>query len=187
MCFNPVFEVIELARDNDRVSAAFDYSIMAIFILSLVPLAFKETTPLFAVINYVTAACFIVDYILRLLWTLWGDRSFKMFRYAKSIRIFVDVIKEQRVPLLAVCSLAIGYVLIAALIVLNVESDTFANFFKALYWATVSLTTAGYGDIYLVTTAGRIVTMLSSFVGIAIVALPAGIITAGDMDRIQRK
>ncbi|MCD8149678.1 MAG: potassium channel family protein [Clostridiales bacterium] len=44
----------------------------------------------------------------------------------------------------------------------------------------------GYGDIYPVSTAGRIVTMLSSFVGIAIVALPSGIITAGYMDEIRK-
>ena len=48
-----------------------------------------------------------------------------------------------------------------------------------------SLTTVGYGDIYPVTDAGRIITMLSSFVGIAIVALPAGIITAGYMKEIE--
>lgn len=63
----------------------------------------------------------------------------------------------------------------------------FDNFFKAVYWATVSLTTMGYGDIYPATTIGRIVTMVSSFVGIAIAALPAGIITAGYMDRIQKE
>ena len=77
--------------------------------------------------------------------------------------------------------------LVSALIVFNVEPDTFENFFEAVYWATVSLTTVGYGDIYPVTTIGRVVTMVSSFVGIAIVALPAGIITAGYMDRIQKE
>lgn len=45
---------------------------------------------------------------------------------------------------------------ISALIVFNVESDTFGNFFDAIYWATVSLTTVRYGDIYPVLTAGRI-------------------------------
>ena len=69
----------------------------------------------------------------------------------------------------------------------NVEPDTFDNFFSAIYWATVSLTTMGYGDIYPVSTIGRVVTMLSSFVGIAIVALPAGIITAGYMDEIKKE
>ena len=83
------------------------------------------------------------------------------------------------------CGLSFGYVLISALIIFNVEPGTFDNFFEAVYWATVSLTTMGYGDIYPVTTIGRIVTMISSFVGIAIVALPAGIITAGYMDQIR--
>jgi voltage-gated potassium channel len=56
-----------------------------------------------------------------------------------------------------------------------------------VYWATVSLTTVGYGDIYAVSTAGKIITMISSVFGIAIVALPAGIITAGYMDEIKMK
>ncbi len=49
------------------------------------------------------------------------------------------------------------------------------------------MTTVGYGDIYPVTTAGRVITMISSIFGIAIVALPAGIITAGYMDELNNK
>lgn len=113
-------------------------------------------------------------------------KAFKVFRYSKSLEIIVGVIKAQRTPLMAVGTLALGYILIAALVIFNVEPDTFRNYFDAVYWATVSLTTMGYGDIYPVSTAGRIVTMLSSFVGIAIVALPSGIITAGYMDAIQQ-
>lgn len=60
-------------------------------------------------------------------------------------------------------------------------------FFDAVYWATVSLTTVGYGDIYPVSIAGRVITMISSIFGIAIVALPAGIITAGYMSAIEEK
>lgn len=114
-------------------------------------------------------------------------KAFKVFRYSKSIEIIVDVIRSQREPLVAVGTLAIGYILIAALVIFNVEPDTFENFFEAIYWACVSLTTMGYGDIYPVTAAGRLVTMVSSFVGIAIVALPSGIITAGYMDEIGRR
>lgn len=125
--------------------------------------------------------------LLRLFRTFRVFRSFKVFRYARSVQIIADVIRTQRAPLLAVCSMAAGYVLISALIIFNVEPETFDNFFEAVYWATVSLTTMGYGDIYPVTTIGRIVTMISSFVGIAIVALPAGIITAGYMDRIHEE
>lgn len=67
----------------------------------------------------------------------------------------------------------------------NVEPDTFDSFFDAFYWATVSLTTVGYGDIYPVTVIGKIVAMISSVFGIAVVALPSGIITAGYLDKIQ--
>ena len=51
----------------------------------------------------------------------------------------------------------------------------------------MSLTTVGYGDIYPVTAIGRIVTMLSSLVGIAIVALPSGIITAGYIKEVNKR
>ncbi len=84
-------------------------------------------------------------------------------------------------------TLAFGYILVAALVIFNVEPDSFNTFFDAVYWATVSLTTVGYGDIYPVSTMGRIITMLSSVFGIAIVALPAGIITAGYMTEIQKE
>lgn len=125
--------------------------------------------------------------LLRLGRTFRVLRAFKMLRYSKSVAIITNVIKAQRTPLLAVCVLAGAYVLVSALVIFNVEPDTFETFFDAVYWATVSLTTMGYGDIYPVTTAGRIVTMLSSFIGIAIVALPAGIITAGYMEEISRQ
>lgn len=124
--------------------------------------------------------------VLRLFRTFRVFRSFKILRYSHSMELILDVIKTQRAPLVAVCTLAVGYVLLSALIIFNVEPDTFGNFFDAVYWATISLTTMGYGDIYPVTTTGRIVTMLSSFVGIAIIALPAGIITAGYMDRLNK-
>ena len=112
-------------------------------------------------------------------------RVFKALRYSKSIIIIINVMKNAKDALLAVCTLAIGYIFVSALIIFNVESDSFATFFDAIYWATISLTTVGYGDIYPVTTAGRMITMLSSIFGIAIVALPAGIITAGYMDALS--
>lgn len=93
--------------------------------------------------------------------------------------------KSQRKVLSAVGSLAVAYILISALVIYNVEPDSFNTFFDAIYWATVSLTTVGYGDIYPVTVIGRLVTMLSSVLGIAIIALPAGIITAGYMSEIK--
>ena len=58
--------------------------------------------------------------------------------------------------------------------------------YDAIYWSMISLTTVGYGDIYPVSWIGRAIAMISSFLGIAIVALPAGIITAGYMNEVNR-
>jgi len=120
--------------------------------------------------------------ILRMLRIL---RVFKFIRYSKNIQILTNVLKKQKDSLMIVGLLAFGYIFISALIIFNVEPSTFPNFFDALYWATISLTTVGYGDIYAVSTTGKIITMISSFLGIAIVALPAGIITAGYMKEIK--
>ena len=120
--------------------------------------------------------------ILRMLRIL---RVFKFIRYSKNIQILTNVLKKQKDSLIIVGLLALGYIFISALIIFNVEPSTFPNFFDALYGATNSLTTVGYGDIYAVSTTGKIITMISSFLGIAIVALPAGIITAGYMKEIK--
>ena len=125
--------------------------------------------------------------LFRILRTFRVFRVFKAFRYSKSISIIVKVIQKSKESLLAVCTLAIGYILVSALVIFTVEGDSFNTLFDAIYWATVSLTTVGYGDIYPVTTAGRIITMISSVFGIAIVALPAGIITAGYLDTLNEE
>lgn len=124
--------------------------------------------------------------IFRLLRSLRVFRVFKAIRYSKSITIIINIFKNQKDSLFTVLGISIAYILISALIILNVEPQSFDNYFEAVYWATVSLTTVGYGDIYPVSTAGRIITMLSSILGIAIIALPASIITAGLMEELNK-
>ncbi len=125
--------------------------------------------------------------VLRMIRAMRVVRVFKAMRYSKSFEIIANVLRSSRDSLIAVCALAGGYILVSALIVFNVEPESFESFFDAVYWATVSLTTVGYGDIYPVSSVGRIITMISSVFGIAIVALPAGIITAGYMNEINNK
>ncbi len=232
-----IFEIIEVSKDKDRLSFLYDVTMLLAIIISIVPLAFKETYRAFYYIDVVTTILFIIDYMLRLVtadykfkkktamafllypFTFWAIidlvsilptitvlnsgfkllrlfrvvktfrifRIFKAFRYSKSIRIIINVMKNSKEALLAVGTLAISYILISALIIFNVEPKSFKNFFDAIYWATISLTTVGYGDIYPVTNAGRIITMISSILGIAIVALPSGIITAGYLNEINKK
>ncbi len=110
---------------------------------------------------------------------------FKMVHHSQNMVLVVRTLKESRDSLLAVGYLAVGYILVSSLIIFNVEPQTFPTFFDALYWATVSLTTVGYGDIYPVSTIGRCVTMFSSLLGIALIALPAGIVTAGYLNALQ--
>lgn len=87
---------------------------------------------------------------------------------------------------MAVCILSGGYILLSALVMFQVEPESFKTFFDAIYWAVVTLTTVGYGDLYPVSDIGRVVSMISSVMGIAIVALPTGIITAGYMSELNK-
>ena len=60
-----IYEIIEVARPGDRVSNFYDTAMLCLILLSLVPLAFKDTYPLFNVIERTTVAVFIADYALR--------------------------------------------------------------------------------------------------------------------------
>lgn len=124
--------------------------------------------------------------IFRLLRTFKVLRAFRVLRYSKNVVVISNVFKKQKKILLTVATLAASYILISALVIYNVEPESFETFFDAVYWATISLTTVGYGDIYPVTTIGRIVTMVSSLFGVAVIALPSGVITAGYLAEIDK-
>lgn len=120
-------------------------------------------------------------------------RLFKLVRYSEKIQVFGKVLYKERGVLLGVLGISMFYVFLTALIMFNAEphidpengSVTFETFFDALYWATVTLTTVGYGDLTPVTDLGRFVSMLSSLFGVAIIALPSGIITASYLDELR--
>mgnify|MGYP001668558871 FL=1 len=123
---------------------------------------------------------------LRVLRLFRAARAFKLIRYSRSASAISAVFEKQRQALLAVLCFAIAYILVSALVVFNVEPETFNTFFDAVYWAVVSLTTVGYGDLYPSTDVGRTIAMISSLMGVAVVALPSGIITAGMLDELRR-
>lgn len=60
-----IFEIIELSDGNDKLSRLYDVVMMCAIVISLIPLAFKETNSLFLVVDYITASIFIIDYLLR--------------------------------------------------------------------------------------------------------------------------
>jgi voltage-gated potassium channel len=120
-------------------------------------------------------------------------RILKVFRYSDKIAMFIRVLNKERQVLCSVLIMAVLYIFITALIMFNAEPQinpntgqiTFHSFFDALYWATVTLTTVGYGDLCPVTNLGRMVSMLSSIFGVAIIALPSGVITASYLDELR--
>lgn len=208
----------------------YDYLMIVVIVISLVPLLFVTENIYLRTIDYITAAIFIIDYlarwfthlrkglkdfftypftpmaiidllsilpsltilnkafkVLRVLRLFRAFRVLKFFRYSKNIKIIQKVLSKQKGQLLTVGGLALAYIFISALVVFQVEPHTFGDFFNAIYWATVSLTTVGYGDIYPVSEIGKMFSMLSSFFGIAVVALPAGIIVSGYTEEIETK
>lgn len=122
-------------------------------------------------------------------------RLFKFFRYTDKVQMLWNVIKKERRVLMSVLCIAIFYVFLTALIMFNAEphynpetgASTFGDFFDALYWSTVTLTTVGYGDLTPVTNIGRFVSMLSSIFGVAVIALPSGVITASYLEELRKQ
>ena len=120
-------------------------------------------------------------------------RLFKFIRYSDKIQVLGKVIRKEKGVLLTVLGIAVFYVFLTALIMFNAEPHvnpvtgavTFQTFFDALYWATVTLTTVGYGDMIPVTDIGRFVSMLSSLFGVAVIALPSGVITASYLEELR--
>ena len=124
--------------------------------------------------------------IFRLFRTFKVFRIFKAFRYSKNITIVLNVFRKQKDSLLVVVGFAIAYVVVSALVIFNAEPETFPTMYDAISWATISLTTVGYGDVYAVSDIGKFITMISAVLGIAIVALPAGIIIAGYQEELSK-
>lgn len=159
---------------------------LSFLIYPFTPMAIIDLLCILPSINIISGGFRILK-VFRLFRTMRVLRIFKFVRYSKSIRMIIGVFARQKKALLTVLILAVVYILISAMIVFNVEPDTFNNYFDAVYWATVSLTTMGYGDISPITTIGRAVTIVSSLFGIAIIALPSGIVTAGFMEELNRE
>lgn len=127
------------------------------------------------------------SYILRIFSVFRILRIAKTLRYSTKFEIIKNVVNKNKKILEVVCGFTAGFIFISALIMFQFENQSFNNFFEAIYWSTTVLTTVGYGDICPKTEIGRLISIISSLVGIAFVALPTGIITSGFVEELNKE
>lgn len=117
-------------------------------------------------------------------------RIFKMSRYSRSMRTLKEVLKEKKEELLLVVFVAVVLLIIFSSLMYFIEKDVqpeaFSSIPAAMWWGIMTLTTVGYGDIYPITTLGKIIGALIAFLGIGLFALPAGILGSGLVEAVQK-
>ncbi len=110
-------------------------------------------------------------------------RIFKLTRYSTSMDLMVTVIKKELPNIASALFVMAILIILSASGIYFVERDAqpeaFGSIPSALWWATVTLTTVGYGDVYPITLGGRIFGMIIMLTGVGMAALPAGILASG--------
>ncbi|BDY12078.1 potassium channel protein [Hydrogenimonas cancrithermarum] len=115
-------------------------------------------------------------------------RAFKMLRYSKSLLQFFDILRSKRVELYTLVTLLAFFTLIASVMIYVFEGNGInphiEGLFDAVYWALVTITTVGYGDIAPVTTEGRAVSMLIILTGIGAISFLTSIIVSAFSEKL---
>jgi voltage-gated potassium channel len=128
---------------------------------------------------------------LRILRLIRFFRLFRLTAYTRSAQMIFNVFKSRMNELLLSLILVLFLIIIASCFLYFAEhnhienKDKFSSIPATLWWAVVTLTTTGYGDMYPMTTIGKIMAGVIMLTGVAFFALPAGIITAGFLEEIK--
>ena len=168
--------------------------------------AFRNVSPGKALVKYVFSFEGIIDLLSFIPYYLpmffpGGAIAFKMFRIVRILRLFrlnayydslnviTGVIKSKGQQLLSSMFIIFVLMLASSLCMYSVEHeaqpDVFKNAFSGIWWAASALLTVGYGDIYPITVAGRIFGTIIAFLGVGVVAIPTGIISAGFVEQFN--
>ena len=143
----------------------------------------------------------IIPYFLPLFFPT-GLAAFRLFRVVRIFRLFrinanydafnviTEVLKEKSSQLLSSLSLILMLLVASSLCMYSLEHEAqpenFSNAFSGIWWSVSTLLTVGYGDIYPVTAGGRLMAIVIAFLGVGVVAIPTGIISAGFMEYFTR-
>lgn len=152
--------------------------------------SFMALIDLFAILPFYIPFIIKIDLrVLRMLRIIRLFRVFKINRYTSALSAIATVFKRKKNQLISSIFVVLLLMVIASVLMYNVEHDAqpeaFSNAFSALWWAVATLTTVGYGDVYPVTVFGKILSAVIALLGIGLVAVPTGIISAGFMETIE--
>ncbi len=134
---------------------------------------------------------FFVRIDLRMLRILRLLRLLKLTRYFISLQILLCVIKREKGSFQAVIFILIIMIIMTASGIYVVENkaqpEAFSSIPKSMWWAVVTLTTVGYGDVTPVTSLGKLLGALITILGVGIAALPAGILASGLANELNQR
>lgn len=121
-------------------------------------------------------------------------RIFHLFRINAnddSFTVITGVLKEKRNQIISSVFIIIVLMLASSLGIYSAEHeaqpDVYRNAFSGIWWSVATLLTVGYGDIYPITVMGRIMAIVITFLGVGVVAIPTGIISAGFVEQYTRR
>jgi hypothetical protein len=118
-------------------------------------------------------------------------RLFKLNRYTDALTRVRSVLKSKSYQLFCSFSIVIILMLLSSVLMYYIENDAqpdvFENAFSGLWWAIATVTTVGYGDIYPITGLGKILGAFIAILGIGLIAVPTGIISAGFVEQLSNK
>lgn len=170
-------------------------------------LAFPDIGPLKSRAKYILSGAAVIDLIallpfylpflfpvnlvvLRVFRVFRLMRLFKVNRYTHALASIGEVFKRKSSQLISSMMVVGLLMVIASVLMYNVEHDVqpevFDNALSGLWWAVATLTTVGYGDIYPITPLGKILSAIIALLGIGLVAVPTGIISAGFSEQIEQ-
>lgn len=113
---------------------------------------------------------------------------FKFARYSRSFKMVIEVFNDVKWELFVSVLIMASVVFVCAVLMFYVEHraqpDVFKNVGDSFWWAIITYTTVGYGDIYPITFVGKVLAGGTALVGIAMVAFPTGIISTAFMRRL---
>lgn len=134
---------------------------------------------------------FFVHIDLRFLRVLRLVRLLKLTRYFVSLQILLRVIQREKGSFQAVIFILVIMIVMSASAIYVVENkaqpEAFSSIPQAMWWAVVTLTTVGYGDVTPVTNLGRLLGAFITILGVGIAALPAGILASGLANELNQR